>query len=193
MYAAVRAFIAVTAVFACTGCKSSDSAGPDPIPPRQFVLQSVDNGSLPAYLWEDPVFHGEYHLESASLVPFAIGRTIDQRLVNDRTGRGGTGGNTRDTTVARGQFMDIRILRLVVKDEVGNVADIVFRRDSTLVDVEVRDTTLVITRVQPNKTITAIDTGHFIDDKLVLRTTLDYLATVGMPRRQIILTYQLSR
>ena len=193
MYAAVRAFIAVTAVFACTACKSGDSAGPDPIPPRQFMLHSVDNGTLPAFLWEDPFFGGEYHLESASLVPYAIGRTIDQRLVNDRTGRGGTGGNTRDTTVARGQFMDIRILRLVVKGENGQVADIQFRRDSTLVDVEVRDTTVVITRVHPNKTISAIDSGYFVDNELVLPTTLDYLATTGMPRRTIILRYQLSR
>ena len=190
-----RIGVLAAAILMCAGsaCSSENSAGPDPIPPRQFDLLRVDNGSLPAFLWQDPDFFGEWHLESATLIPHAVGRTIDQRLVNDRTGRGGTGGNTRDTTVARGEFMDIRVLREVVKDSAGATIDIVFRKDSIVVDVEVRDTVLVITRLRPNRTIAAIDTGHFVGDDLVLRTTLDYLAHFGIPRRAMILTYRLSR
>lgn len=177
-------------MLAGTACSSADGAGPDPIPPRQFNLQMVDNGTLPAFLWRDPDFGGEWYLQDAMLIPYAVGRTIDERLVNDRTGRGGTGGNTRDTTVARGQFMDIRTLRQFVNDGTGSI---VLRRDSTLVDAEVRDTVLIVTRSHPNRTIAAIDTGYFQDDMLVMRTTLDYLAQFGLPRRPIILTYRLSR
>jgi hypothetical protein len=183
--------IAIVATAACNGAR--DSAGPEPIPPRQFNLQFMDNGSLPAFLWQDPAFGGEWHLESATLIPYAVGRTVDQRLINDRTGRGASGGNTRDTTVARGQFMDIRVLRQVVKNAEGLPSGVVFRKDSTLVDAEVRDTTLVIRRSAPNKTLSGIDTGYFVGDRLVMSTTLDYLATFGIPRRTILLTYQLSR
>jgi hypothetical protein len=188
---ALRLVLAVVVSSACNG--GGETAGPDPIPPRQFNLQMMDNGSLPAFLWQDPELGGQWHLESAALIPFAIGRTLDQRLINDRTGRGTSGGNTRDTTVARGQFMDIRTLRQVVRDSEGVPIDVVFRKDSTLVDVEVRDTTLVIRRSAPNKTLSAIDTGYFVGDKLVMFTTLDYLAAFRIPRRTILLTYQLSR
>ena len=181
---------ALVASLALASCNGADNAGPDPIPPRLFNLALVDNASLPHFLWREPIFGGEWYLEAARLVPYAVGRTIDQRLVNDRTGRGGTGGNTRDTTVARGQFMDIRTIREFVNDGSGRI---VLSIDSTLVDAEVRDTVLIITRVQPNKTISAVDTGHFIGDQLVLKTTIDYRTKYGMPLMSKILTYQLSR
>lgn len=150
----------------------------------------ADNGTLPVFLHRDSLLGGEVYLESATLVPYAVGRTIDQRLVNDRTGRGGTGGNTRDTTVARGQFMDIRILREIMNDGSGTV---VFTKDSTIVDVEVRDTTFVLTRSRPVLARATEDTGHFVDGRLVIATDIDYRIRYGMPIRRMLLSYQITR
>ena len=116
------------------GCTESSGAGPDLLRQERYQLLYANNNTLPVVLI-DGIGDDRTELDSATLVPYAVGRTIDRRLVNDRTGRGGTGGNTRDTTVVRGQFMDIRVLRHVTP----SLGTITYQRDSTIVDVEIRD------------------------------------------------------
>ena len=138
-----------------TSCASDPGTGPGPLRPQHYMIERVGEGVIPTPLWRGMI------LDSAFLIPVAVGRTIDQRLVNDRTGSGGTGGNTRDTTVARGQFVDLRVFH-------GG------ERDSTVVDVMIRDTVVVITRLHPDPTRVRSDSGWFAGGRLVLPTIIDY-------------------
>jgi hypothetical protein len=182
------ALIASTALIATTsGCNSDGGIGPDPISPQFYALEMIDNGSLPYLIFTDQ-FGGKVFVESATLVPYAVGRTVDSRLVNDRTGRGGTGGNTRDTTVARGQMMDIRILR-----QVTSQGTVVHTKDSSLVDVQVRDTSFIITRPHPDPARVRVDTGYYVGSQLIVPTLLDYRPTFNMTPRQVFLNYTVTR
>jgi hypothetical protein len=145
----------VVAIAFLAACNADSSAGPDPLRPQHYMVERLGEGVIPTVIWDRRI------LDSAFLIPVAVGRTIDQRLVNDRTDRGGTGGNTRDTTVARGQFHDVRVLR-------GG------ERDSTIVDVMIRDTVVVITRPHPDPTRVRSDTGWYAGGRLVLPTIIDY-------------------
>ncbi len=169
------------------GCGGgSGPVQPDPIIPQYYTLGMLDNGSLPYMLHQD-AFGGKIYMVSARLIPYAVGRTIDKRLMNDRTGGGASGGNTRDTTVARGQFMDIRNLNLVAPD--GGITP---RRDSTLVDVMVRDTMFVISRPHPDPGRVRVDTGYFVGVKLIVPTVIDYRNALGMPLHPALLNYQIT-
>jgi hypothetical protein len=168
-------------------CSSDGGIGPDAFRPQFYDLQFVDNTSLPAVLWTD-AFGGRVEMQSATLVPYAVGRTIDQRLINDRTGRGSSGGNTRDTSVARGQMMDIRILR-----QVSSIGEVTFLRDSLLVDVEVRDTVFVVSRPHPDPARVRVDTGYFVDALLIIPTLLDYNPYQAHTPRNIVLSYRVTR
>ena len=181
------AFTLVCSLLTLAACNSDGGAGPDPISPQYYALTSVDNGSLPSLLWED-AFGGRVLLESATLVPYAVGRTVDQRLINDRTGRGGSGGNTRDTTVLRGQMMDIRVVRFALHD-----GTIVHERDSMIVDVEIRDTVFIITRPFPDPARVAHDTGAVLGRLLIVPTRIsraNYGSQAGYPA---VLQYTITR
>jgi hypothetical protein len=142
-------------------CGSPTGLGPEALQPQYYDLAYTDRGGLPQqYLWD-------YSLISARLVPYGLGRTIDQRLVNDRGGRGSTGGNTRDTTVMRGQMMDLRTLVLLLED--GRTVAV---SDSVIVDVEVVDTTMIIRRPHPDPARTQVDTGFFANGLLVMPTVI---------------------
>lgn len=167
-------------------CSSDGGVGPDPIRPQFYQIELVDNGALPFKLF-DLAFGGWVRIDSATLVPYAVGRTIDQRLINDRTGRGGSGGNTRDTTVARGQMMDIRVLSEM--DASNSVVRVV--RDSSVVDVAVKDTMFIVTRPHIDPTRVRVDTGYFLDDKLVVPTVANY-PQYGVPR-PIEFLYKVTR
>lgn len=183
-----RTASALLALLGTSACGSDGpGVGPDPIAPQYYALETLDNGSLPSFLWSDP-FGGTVYMQSATLVPYAVGRTVDQRLINDRTGRGGSGGSTRDTTVARGQMMDIRILK-----QVASGGAEVFTRDSTLVDVQVRDTSFIITRPHPDPSRVRVDTGYFVGDQLIVPTMLDYRPAFNMEPRLIYLNYSVTR
>ena len=150
-------------------CSGDSGVGPDPIRPQFYQVELVGESTVPARFF-NVAFGGWVRLDSATLVPYAVGRTIDQRLINDRTGRGGSGGNTRDTTVARGQMMDIRILsEMSSADEVLSVT-----RDSTLVDVMVKDTMFIITRPHIDPARVRVDTGYFLGDWLLVPTVTNY-------------------
>ena len=136
-------------------CGSDSTEGPDPFRQDRYRILFLNTNSVPVIIW------GGMRLDSAFLIPYGMGRTIDQRLTNDRTGRGGTGGNTRDTTIARGQFMDVRIF-------LGG------GRDSTIVDMMVRDTVVIVTRPHPDPSRVRADTGWFADGRLNLPTLIDY-------------------
>lgn len=136
------------------GCTAEPIDGPDPLRPQQYVIEMVNGNTAPAVVW------GGRTLDSAFLIPYAVGRPVDQRLVNDRTGRGGTGGDTRDTTVARGQFIDLRVITGI--------------RDSSIVDVVVKDTVVIITRPHPDPSRVRVDTGAFVGNQLLLATIIDY-------------------
>lgn len=180
--------VATAAILAgSSACSSDGGAGPDPIAPRFYALELIDNGSLPFLMWTDQ-FGGKVFMESATLVPYAVGRTVDQRLINDRTGGGSSGGNTRDTTVARGQMMDIRILR-----QVTSTGAVVQTRDSTIVDVQVRDTSFIISRPHPDPTRVRVDTGYYVGSQLIVRALLDYQLAFGMPPRRVFLNYTVTR
>ena len=56
------------------GCNSDGGAGPDPIAPQFYALQTVDNGSLPYLIFTD-AFGGKVFVQSATLIPYAVGRT----------------------------------------------------------------------------------------------------------------------
>jgi hypothetical protein len=114
---------------------------------------------------------------------------VDQRLVNDRTGRGGRGGNTRDTTVARGQMMDIRVFQLV--NSMSGTSSL--SKDSTLVDVEVRDTLFIIKRPHPNPSLAYVDTGYFVGNDLIVPTLFDYREKWGVPLKPVTLIYNVTR
>jgi hypothetical protein len=135
-------------------CASERPVGPDPFRPTRYLVERIGINKTPSPIW------GLRILDSAFLSPYAVGRPIDQRLLNDRTGRGQTGGNTRDTTIARGQFIDKRYIS-------GEL-------DSTIVDVTIMDTVVIISRPHPDPTRVRADTGWFLDNKLVLPTTIDY-------------------
>lgn len=171
-----------------TAC--GDSAGvvpPDPLRPERYQLQFVDNNSLPIVLigglGDDATL-----LDSAALIPYAVGRTLDRRLVNDRTGRGNTGGNARDTTVARGQFMDVK----VIKQFTPSMGTTSYQRDSTLVDVEIHDTMVIVTRDHPGASQVKVDTGYFSGDLLVLNATMPTLMGQIYGRR-MMMSYKLTR
>lgn len=169
------------------GCGGGDGVTPpDPIIPQYYTLGMLDNGSIPYLLYSDP-FGGTIYMASARLIPYAVGRTIDKRLMNDRTGGGASGGNSRDTTVARGQFMDIRNFNLVASSGV-----ITPYRDSTLVDVMVMDTMFVITRPHPGASRSRVDTGYFVGESLIIPTILDYQVTLNMPLRAALLNYKIT-
>ena len=152
----MRAIVLVGLATILAACSAENSGGPEPYRPDRYRILFLNTNSVPATFW------GGYTLDSAFLIPYGMGRTIDRRLVNDRTGRGGTGGNTRDTTIARGQFMDIRVLS-------GGAV-----RDSTIVDVMVQDTVVVITRPSPDPTRVRVDSGWFQDGRLYVPTLVDY-------------------
>lgn len=146
-----------------TGCGAEAANGPDPYRPDRYRILFINTNSVPVELW------GGMRIDSAFLIPYGMGRTIDQRLINDRTGRGGTGGNTRDTTVGRGQFMDIRSFA-------GG------GRDSTIVELMVKDTVVVVTRLHPDAARVRVDTGWFSPDgRLVIPTIIDYQQKYPVP------------
>ena len=93
---------------ATLSCQPLTESGPEPFRPQFYSLVIVDDKPLPQQYFPE----GNYSLVGGKLAPYAVGRTIDQRLVNDRGGRGSTGGNTRDTTVLRGQFLERWSLQL---------------------------------------------------------------------------------
>lgn len=136
-------------------CSSEPPVGPNTSRSTHYLAERLGNSGVPTLIW------GGYRLDSAMLIPYALGRPFDQRLVNDRTGRGGTGGNTRDTAVSRGQFIDMRIIS-------GS-------RDSTVVDVEMQDTVVIVTRPHPDPSRVRVDTGWFLGDRLYLPTIIDYM------------------
>jgi hypothetical protein len=142
-------------IIVLAACTSEPYTGPDALRPQGYMIERLGDVMIPTAFWQGRL------LDSAFLIPVAVGRTIDQRLVNDRTGRGGTGGSSRDTTVARGQFHDVRVTR-------GG------ERDSTVVDVMIRDTVVIITRLHPDPTRVRSDSGWFVDGRLVLPTIIDY-------------------
>jgi hypothetical protein len=156
------------------------TAGPEPLAPQYYNLTSVSDRALPTP-------YAGATLISGKLVPYAVGRPLDQRLVNDRTGRGSTGGNTRDTTVLRGQMMDIRVVRFALAD-----GTIVHERDSMIVDVEIRDTVFIITRPFPDPSRTAHDTGAVLGRLLIVPTHIrrPFLGSMGYPA---VLQYDITR
>ena len=178
---AVAALLAATA--ACAG--DGGGVGPDPIRPSFYTLELVDNNSLPRTMWSK--LGGTISFKSATLMPYAVGRTIDKRLVNDRTGGGSSGGNTRDTTVARGQMMDIRIFLM------ENATGAVEVKDSTVVDVEVSDTSFIVRRPHPNPQLARVDTGYFVGNLLVVPTVLDYRISMDVPLTHALLNYAITR
>ena len=185
-----RKFIALLAVATTVvvACGDAGGVGPDPFRPQFYRLQFIDNQSLPFLLIQGFIPEDHTDIDSAFLIPFAVGRTLDQRLLNDRTGRGPSGGNTRDTTVARGQFMDIRILKHVTLNRPDS-----YQRDSLLVDVEVRDTTVILRR-HINPAVTETDTGFFVGDLLVVPTVIRYALGQIIPSpKQVILSYKVTR
>ena len=171
-------------------CSSGDGTGPDPLRPQYYQLDLFDGGSLPVVLIRglDPRDHSD--LDSATLSPFAVGRTIDQRFFGDRTGRGNTGGNTRDKTVARGQFM----VRRVIKHTTFTLGTVTVERDSLVVDLEVRDTVVIIKRPHPDPARVQVDTGYFLGNLLVVPTVLrTLLGQPLIPARPAVLTYRIER
>ncbi len=184
----IRTTALFVSIFAFAACGDGQSGvGPDPIVPQYYSLAMLDNQSLPFLLWRDG-FGGTNQLQSATLIPYAVGRTIDRRLLNDRTGRGQSGGNARDTTVARGQMMDIRILRMV-----SSSGDVNLYRDSAMVDVEVKDTVVIVSRPHPDPSRVRVDTGYFQNDRLILATVLDYRAMGASATRPTLLNYNITR
>jgi hypothetical protein len=178
--------LSVSGVVACSG---GDGVGPDPLRPQYYQLQWFDGSSMPAVLKVGLFNRDTTFLDSATLSPFAVGRTIDQRFFGDRTGRGTTGGNTRDTTVARGQFME----RRTIKHVTHSLGTVTFERDSLLVDVEVRDTVVIITRPHPNPVLVQVDTGYFLNNLLVLPTVLRNLMGQSYGPRPVVFTYRIER
>jgi predicted small secreted protein len=183
-----RALVTIAAILAATAaCNNDGGVGPDPIAPQFYDLEMIDNGSLPYLMFTD-AFGGKVFVESATLVPYAVGRTVDSRLLNDRTGRGGSGGNTRDTTVARGQMMDIRIIR-----QTTAAGGVTYTKDSTLVDVQVQDTSFIISRPHPDPARVRVDTGYYVGSQLIVPTLLDYRPAFNMTPRMVFLNYTVTR
>lgn len=172
--------LALTLVIVCAAC-AKDAAGPEPFKPQYYKLTAVDDRTIPLVIFGDS-------LVGATLVPYAVGRPLDQRLVNDRTGRGETGGNTRDTTVLRGQMMDIRQFKRPLNDSVT-----VYPRDSTIVDVEIRDTVFIITRPHPDPARTQVDTGAVLGRLLIVPTTINDRWNSGQQTRPAVLHYEITR
>jgi hypothetical protein len=153
-------FIRWTIVAIATAGCAEKSTGPDPFAPVFYDLIRVNDRALPLNLG------GQAMMLGGKLVPYAVGHPGDQRLINDRTGRGATGGNTRDTTVLRGQMMDLRRLRIKV------YLDSVDVNDSTVVDVEIRDTVFIVKYPHIDPARVSADTGVIIGNTLILPTRI---------------------
>ena len=66
-------------------------------------------------------------------------------------------------------------------------------RDSTIVNVEISGARYIITRPHPNGALTRVDTGTFENGLLVVPTTLDYRATMGVDLKRVELKYTVAQ
>ena len=181
----------ILAAIACScavgACNAGDGAGPDPLRPQHYQLRFINWSSLP-FVVQQGMGGDHIELDSAALIPYAVGRTVDQRFLGDRTGRGSTGGNTRDTTVARGQFIDLRVLKVVSASGQQSL----YLRDSAIVDVEMRDTVVIIRRAV-NPLTARVDTGYFVNDMMVVPTAISAVIGQVYGMRPAVLAYGISR
>jgi hypothetical protein len=172
---------ALATAAACGG--SGDPVVPVPRPQPFYTLLRVDNLSLPYRTWEN--FGVREFLVEARLSPLSTGRGVDERLVGGRNdGSTGGGGGTRDTTVAVGQMSDVRLY--------NTSRDATLYRDSTVVDVVLKDTVFIITRSSPVPGRARVDTGYLVNDMLVVPTLNDRNADVRL-HAPMLLVYQLRR
>jgi hypothetical protein len=173
-------------LLALIACDGAGAGGPEPYKPQHYALTAIDERALP----QRYIKQMDHRIIGGLLAPYAVGRTIDQRLVNDRGGRGSTGGNSRDTTVLRGQFLDIRTLE-------HESAPGVFVRfsDSLIVDAVIVDTTLILTRPHPDPSRTTVDTGYFSGGFLILSTEIDSdrFGIYFRPLERKVFKYRVSR
>ena len=173
--------VALGVVLLLSGC-GSDVGGPGAQPQSFYDLSLVDSGSLPFLTWQN--FGVREFMVSARLSPLSAGRTTDERLVTDRTSSGTGSGNARDTTVARGQMMDVRFFES--SPTVGRTYD------STVVDVVRKDTVFLVTRPHPDPARTVVDTGYFVGNLLVIPTLLTRAPNTSQWRR-VLLIYRVSQ
>jgi hypothetical protein len=147
-------------------CGGSDTVGPDALRPEIFELALMDNQTLPALAYVIPMgFGAQVYLLSARIVSVQPGRTTDPRIFDDRSGNGANGGNSRDSTLASAKMADVRVFQ----ERTAAGAIVATRADSTGVTVERRGDVVLIRRDHPDPTRVVVDTGQFIDGKLIMR------------------------
>ena len=153
------------AMFAAS-CRAGVPVAPDALRPESFELSLVDGQSLsvPAY----PLSVGGWvWIKSARLKSIVTGRNIDPRIFDDRSGNGTTGGSSRDSTTASALVADIREF----EERTGkstNSSIVGMHTDTSSATIERRGDLLIIIRDGPIARLVMVDTGRFIDGKLVI-------------------------
>lgn len=88
---------------------------------------------------------------------------------------------------APGKMRDVRVFR---ENYAGGFS---LSRDSSIVDVEISGTRYIIRRPHPNASLARVDTGNFANGLLIVPTTLDYRAQMGVDLRRVELKYIVAR
>jgi hypothetical protein len=88
---------------------------------------------------------------------------------------------------AAGKMRDVRVLRETYP---GGFA---LSRDSTIVDVEISGNRYIIRRPHPNPALARTDTGTIDNGLLIVPTTLDYRAQMGVDLKRVELKYTIAQ
>jgi hypothetical protein len=86
-----------------------------------------------------------------------------------------------------GTMRDVRVIR---ENYPGGFA---LSRDSTIVEVQVSGARYIIRRPHPNPSLVRVDTGMLENGLLVLPTTLDYRAQMGVDLKRVELKYTVAQ
>lgn len=164
MPARVRpAIVGIVALLAMNGCGGDPPVGPDALRPEILLLAKINDAPLPVKAY-DTGFGGSVWVAGARLEPAEVGRTIDPRIFEDRSGNGQSGGSTRDSTTAAAKMLDVREF-----EERQGTQVVTRRTDTSPVTVERRGDLILITREHPDPARTIVDTGYFVGGTIQVR------------------------
>ena len=83
--------------------------------------------------------------------------------------------------------------RRVIKHTTYTLGTITYERDSAVVDFEVRDTVVIVSRPHPDRTRVQSDTGYFLGNLLVVPSVMRSLLGQPYGPRPVVLTYRVVR
>lgn len=178
---------AVTTSAIAGGCGGAIPLGPDALKPETFDLAYVRGEVLPALAYTVD-FGGKVYIKSAQLKSIEPGRSTDPRIADDRSGNGGTGGSTRDSTTVSARMADVRIF----EERSSSGAVVGINVDSSTVTVERRGDVVLVRRAHPDPARAFVDTGRFENGRLVIAIR-DWITFGFHPANGATLMYNVIR